>query len=789
MTDPTGRSSGGNGAPERLPIKLILPNQGASKKVTVQGSNREPLRDVTEDFRRSLDIQVGAISEALRPQLERTGAAPIRVQLMHRALAKSHRPNRLFSERTCPIIGAGQLGELYVKATSHGLATLRQEIRTNASDTMVKELSTVEAIEPVTPEARRKRRTARQILQQSPRVQPSSEIPPWFLTRVRLFDFGHTADQDRLVADFRRVCAQRDLVVSNSGYGLASQVYAVACRTEEDIEVLSRIIGVRSIIGMPLLRTIRSRAINETAIPQNLPLARDLDGDFPVVVVVDSGVSEAIPPLQGWVVGRQLDVAEPYRNPTHGTFVAGLIVWGDRLNPHLQDIDSNPCGVFDLQVIPNWDPAYGETESVTEQEFLQSLENALTQHANRYKVWNLSLGTDEVCAEDEFSALAEQLDNLQEKYRVSFVISAGNYETPPLLAYPRTGEQLTRGRITSPADSVLGISVGAISHLDYRERGPKRDEPSPFSRHGAGPNYIIKPDLMHYGGTCSIDAQHIAGVRSLTAVGSGEDIGTSFAAPLVSRTLAQVYHQIAPTPSPVLARALLTHHARDPRTGGRVPGGEEDFLGFGRPVPPPYCLACEPYQSTLVFEDVLRPGFFLEWDDFPYPPSLIQSGRYYGEVTMTIAFAPARGARWGTEYCETHIDAHLGVYRTVVRRKDKSRSEKFFGLVPPEHSSPGRLYEDVQVRELRKWAPVRTYYGNLSKGERGSRWRLMVRLLTRHGVEDYEAAQSQPFALIVTIADPLQKAPVYDEMAQLIRNRYQAENLAVRTAARIRART
>jgi predicted N-acyltransferase len=49
--------------------------------------------------------------------------------------------------------------------------------------------------------------------------------------------------------------------------------------------------------------------------------------------------------------------------------------------------------------------------------------------------------------------------------------------------------------------------------------------------------------------------------------------------------------------------------------------------------------------------------------------AVAQAGRkYYGEVWMTVAFAPARGARWGTEYCETHIDAHFGVYR-----KEKSR--------------------------------------------------------------------------------------------------------------------
>ena len=94
--------------------------------------------------------------------------------------------------------------------------------------------------------------------------------------------------------------------------------------------------------------------------------------------------------------------------------------------------------------------------------------------------------------------------------------------------------------------------------------------------------------------------------------------------------LAQVYHQITPTPSPVLARALITHHARDPRTGFRVPDGEENYFGFGLPVAPPYCLECSPHFATLVFDDTLRPGYFLEWDDFPYPPCLTNDGKYFG---------------------------------------------------------------------------------------------------------------------------------------------------------------
>jgi serine protease AprX len=93
------------------------------------------------------------------------------------------------------------------------------------------------------------------------------------------------------------------------------------------------------------------------------------------------------------------------------------------------------------------------------------------------------------------------------------------------------------------------------------------------------------------------------------------------------------------------------------------------------------------------------------------------------------------------------------------------------------------------VEKLRKWAPVRTYHGNMENGERGERWRMMLRLLTRHGIEDdQDTFKPQPFSLIVTISDPQKKVRVYDEMALLVRNRFQSQNLTVRSATRVQAR-
>ena len=86
---------------------------------------------------------------------------------------------------------------------------------------------------------------------------------------------------------------------------------------------------------------------------------------------------------------------------------------------------------------------------------------------------------------------------------------------------------------------------------------------------------------------------------------------------------------------------------------------------------------------------------------------------------MTVAFSPSRGARWGSEYCQTHVAAHMGVYFSQRSRKTGQLRKKFKGLVPPEHKNTGKLYEAYQVEKLRKWAPVRTYHGDL--GPNGQR--------------------------------------------------------------------
>ena len=156
------------GRQDRLPIKLIMPNQGTERRVAGGGSKPKPFREVSPQYRQGLSNQVSAIQEALAPQLQITQAAPVRVVVLAKAAAKSHRPETLFSEQTCPIVGSGRLGELFIKATSDGLKRLNDAISHNTSEKIVKELSCVESIEAITPALRRHGRSAEDILRRSP---------------------------------------------------------------------------------------------------------------------------------------------------------------------------------------------------------------------------------------------------------------------------------------------------------------------------------------------------------------------------------------------------------------------------------------------------------------------------------------------------------------------------------------------------------------------------------------------------------------------------------------------
>ena len=158
--------------------------------------------------------------------MRQAGSAPVRVRLLRSAAAKSHRPEHLFASDTCPIIGAGGVGEIFVKGTPDGLQRLTGQIEGNTSKQITRELSVVDAIEPVTPAYRRQNIDPLDILRHSPKRGEA------FITRVQLFDYGRDPAQAALVLDFETSCTEKRISIRHGGYSPSSFTYAAECKMQ-----------------------------------------------------------------------------------------------------------------------------------------------------------------------------------------------------------------------------------------------------------------------------------------------------------------------------------------------------------------------------------------------------------------------------------------------------------------------------------------------------------------------------------------------------------------------------
>ena len=122
---------------------------------------------------------------------------------------------------------------------------------------------------------------------------------------------------------------------------------------------------------------------------------------------------------------------------------------------------------------------------------------------HQLKCGNMSLGIENKVCNGTMSDLGIFLDYIQDRYGVQIFVSSGNLNQLPLREWPAQSTMGGRDRIISPADSVRAITVGAIALYESSDSIVKSNEPSPFSRRGPGANYIVKPDVVDYGGNIS----------------------------------------------------------------------------------------------------------------------------------------------------------------------------------------------------------------------------------------------------------------------------------------------
>ena len=752
-----------------LPIKLVLPKTTDIVPNTSGGNLKffgevtpELKKDITDKFESLLSFYSNVFDE------NETIPAVGKITVKPEAIAKSYKPSDLC--RDCPIIGSEDLDEIYIKVNRKNIQDTIKMVQNPPSQKFQANMTAIVDIQPI--KAKEKISPSLQSMAQDDFNSIKTAI------KLKIFDFNDDFDNTQIWNYVTRKLQQSHFgnkyeIIS---YGEQLKFLKIEVNSYDDIIKLASINGVKTV-----------SFFQEYSLPRNDFLSTDLqtkldneyrDSDV-TIGIIDGGISDDNPFLKPYVIAREEYVNKAYQNPKHATFIASTIQYGNVLN-NLPTSESYRFNFVDIVAIPNSDEDFGLTDFITEDDLMEIIEEVMKKYSPTTKIWNLSLGLENKPCDGSMSDLGMFLDYIQDTYHVQIFVSSGNINSLPLRNWPPQKDIGEHDRLISPADSVRAITVGSVALFDSIDSIVKFNEPSPFSRRGPGANYIVKPDIVDYGGNFStsykIDGLGVNGLDPSGKIIEGN--GTSYSTPRALQKYASIYEEMI-NPDLLLAKAMLIHSAR--MNSRDLLDDHPDnikYYGFGIPSSNTQdILQCSQDCVTLVFRQKISQGSHLEMYDFPYPKSLIKNGKYTGEIGMTLAYLPPLDSNYGREYCRTNIDVSFGTYSYLDTGKITYK-----GQVPLE-SKWDEKFEAARVEHGFKWSPIKSYYRKLSRGiklEDG--WKLRIDLTPRNGLY----VPSQEFVLIITIKDS-NGNDIYSEIANGLRERGYVTN-NIETKYQIRQR-
>lgn len=425
------------------------------------------------------------------------------------------------------------------------------------------------------------------------------------------------------------------------------------------------------------------------------------------------------------------------RDRIHGTAMTSLIIHSD-LNTSCEALDRK---IYVRPILKPYRDFYDNVrESVPDDVLITDLIHIAVKRifegsketsavAPTIKIINLSLGDPARQFVNTLSPLARLLDWLSYKYKVLFIVSAGNHnlngincgisfsdfrqlsidEREKLVI--QTIEKNSRNmRLLAPAESINSLTVGAIfkdhSHVDENDRfilPIKNPLPSPISALGLGYNRAIKPDIFFNGGRKLLREDYrfsdIQWVNSFTrppgccvaSPGNGNEIaytfGTSDATAQITHAGGKCYNvlnevfklqtgnNIPDEYAAVLVKSMLVHGAswnNEAFTIANALGVSEKrvFKWLGNGIPDiSKVLECTKNRITLIGYGSLKKGQAHVYQ-LPIPLDF-SSERFFRKLSVTLSY-----------------------FTPIVAEKQKYRSAKVWFTLENKTLTPNRINTD-----------------------------------------------------------------------------------------------
>ena len=774
----------------------------------------------------------------------------LRVRMRIEAIAKSYRPNRaIFLVDQFPCVGAGAPGELYFRAPLIHFPRLRRYIAAAEArgETRISrdtgrpyhyvtrnrcEVGAIEAIDLAPSDLKRPFAADAAVAALSDARAASGYVVELFETQPLINGGDHEA------LGFQRSLATLQMIFREGGDGLLATLLPSPggtpaiemlltdatepariedrriVRGEEERAVTSAHLDrdvkrhehiLRRLADHPLVRRIRFPILIEPTEAQTASgptpfptIPRVAGGRYPRVGVIDTGIDG---PLRTWVLDRHDFLDEVDCDPGHGTLVAGVLIGAQAANSPQLSVESDGCDIVDVPLMPRtpFGVVYGQRGF---EAFLEELEAALTEARDRHgvRIFNMSLNVVAPVDADTYSLYAARLDDIQDRLGILIVNSAGNLSGAQWRSpWPATLNQVlavlaTRTNpdtIFMPCESVRTVGVGALNPPGSSQI---EEAPTTYTRRGPGLRVGVKPDVAHFGGTGDASRPGTTHLISCDPQGNqAQTCGTSFAAPLVAKTLAALDIATGERLAPRTLRAFLIHSATlpVPLASPRLRDVARQFVGFGRPSSAGAMLETEDHAITMVFESRLTVGerkpAILRFD-FQWPAALVDAATRAcrGLVKMTLVYDAPINQAFGSEFVRVNLNAHLRQRQPIDRKDGKPSYNDQISQAFLPRTGKLTIPERSLIDHGLKWWPTKRYAADFSGGVGSSaEWRLDVESVVR--AEAAFPAEGIPFSLILTIEDEERNAPIFQTFRQtLLAGRVNMQD--IRTAVRLRNR-
>lgn len=812
------------------PVQVVLDASAYVKdfRRPAGGSKKDIFAGKDSDFRQHRDRlvqQVRSLAKS-RSAFQRSSIAVAAVTLNPVALAKSNRPKQLFDQGRLPSMGTARPAEVLLQVTKDSLGFLADRIGEADGSVPMKEVIDRKTNRKIkTPNPSQLRCDVgvvdQIVLWDDERRLPISldQMSAWFRREgtplsliVRLFQFEGSeakklqdAELRALGADIGKLGCLVELDADEVGECFQQSVLLIRWKRSaggKDTESAAWISALPNIVqrlsDSSIVRTIHvparitssdhATAKAATRGPGKIPVPTK-GSSYPVVGVIDGGICSS---LSSWLEPSTKYLIPADGDPTHGTSIAGLLIMGQQLNGPDVCPEPDGCSVVDICLMPKDGRDTFRKYYEDGAALFRKIESAVVKakSAHNARVFNFSFNIDVPSTGDnDYCYETEWLDRIAWKHDVVFVVSAGNLpggstrtEWPEdhvralsILAQRLPIDDLIR----APAHSLANVSVSAVN--PPKVSGHVAGALASYSRRGPSSFGGLKPDLAHFGGC----AGNPTGLKSVIQGGGYNDVkGTSFAAPLVAKTMARYCQLIPGNVSRELIIGLVIHHSKLPYLYAKPPLSDQakDLIGFGVPLPAEPAIVGKESSITLVFEATLHKGQRLEFK-FAWPKSLVKAGKCRGRGRLTLVSRPAVDSGNGDEFARTQLDGHVN----QLGLNGKPKGGAFtIGLPDAIRGKNSKAKESVLRRHQLKWGPVKVYdFESPSGVGESSQWRLLVESLER--AEGETPKEGIKFAALLTIEDIKDTEPVFTELRQdLLSQSVQLDD--VRFANRTRAR-